>query len=276
MKEIWKNKKKRSITILVAIWLVILTLAGTFAWFTSRTNTDVPVVLGSACRLNVTNTFTDLTVMPGDIMEGEISFTSLSTRNDFIRIKIDVVNPESFFIGDDTFDDLFELETNTNLVRHGNWLYVPGPFNPGEQLTVLENITVRGREFSPEYQNRSLQIRVTFDCVQGTEAAVRDLWVREGGGVNYLTEREAGRLGYIEYWYTLTVTHGLGNISTHRLQAGERMGVHYGGVPSGMRFINFTRDAPLSEGGTIISSDGWFMFTMPDDDAYLFVNYVPL
>jgi len=121
IKAFWNNKKKRSITVLALIWLVIFGVAGTFAWFTSRVHDDTPVQMGSACRMYATNTFNEQTVMPGDTIEGEISFRSISTRGSFVRVNISVANAEDFFIGDDTFDDIFEMDINSNLRRHGNW-----------------------------------------------------------------------------------------------------------------------------------------------------------
>ena len=193
LKKLFKDNKKRSIMMLITIWLVIFLMSGTYAWFSLRTSGDMPVMMGSACMLTATNTFTNTRVMPGDTIEGEISFRSISTRDSFVRVRINVVNPESFFVGEDTFYDIFDKEKNPTLRKHGDWYYVPGEFKPGDQLTVLENITIRGRKVGPEYQNKNLQIKVEIDCIQATEGAVTELWIDSGD----LTEREAGRLAYI-------------------------------------------------------------------------------
>lgn len=70
--------------------------------------------------------------------------------------------------------------------------------------------------------------------------------------------------------FVLTVINGMGATTTQQLEAEEQIGLHYGGVPAGQRFLNWTLD------DAVLSADGWFLFTMPARDATVRVVSEPM
>ena len=70
--------------------------------------------------------------------------------------------------------------------------------------------------------------------------------------------------------YTLTIINGMGVTTTVQHEAGAQVPLHYGGVPAGQRFTNWTLD------GVAVSTSGNFTLTMPARNATVRANYEPI
>ena len=134
-------------------------------------------------------------ILPGEEVLGNVRMVNNSTVPTYLRVRFTVDTP-GFFIGSDTFNDIFRMNfTTAGLWTNENgWYYYRTSIPAGNDVNtmIVRSVTLLG-SVGNEYQSKSARIRLHAELIEATSNRVRTQWVSTGE----LSESAARQLNFL-------------------------------------------------------------------------------
>ncbi|MDT7984949.1 SipW-dependent biofilm matrix protein BsaA [Clostridium perfringens] len=191
--------KKKIIGLCIAGVLVVGSIGGSLAWFTSSdsvtnpfstASTDNPSDPNSGIKINEKfNKEEADNTLPGDNVTKQVNVSNKATYDQLIRVKIKKVwkNAKGEEKSDlDTKNIILNFENNltdSNKPEEGKWIegsdgyyYYNGIVNPdGQTANLLESVTL-SKDTTNEFKGLKFDVVVDSEGVQAANGAVNDSW----------------------------------------------------------------------------------------------------
>ena len=191
--------KKKIIGLFIAGVLVVGSIGGSLAWFTSSdsvtnpfstASTDNPSDPNSGIKINEKfNKEEADNTLPGDNVTKQVNVSNKATYDQLIRVKIkkvwkDAKGEEKSDL--DTKNIILNFENNltdSNKPEEGKWIegsdgyyYYNGIVNPdGQTANLLESVTL-SKDTTNEFKGLKFDVVVDSEGVQAANGAVNDSW----------------------------------------------------------------------------------------------------
>lgn len=191
--------KKKIIGLCIAGVLVVGSIGGSLAWFTSSdsitnpfstASTDNPSNPNSGIKINEKfNKEEADNTLPGDNVTKQVNVSNKATYDQLIRVKIkkvwkDAKGEEKSDL--DTKNIILNFENNltdSNKPEEGKWIegsdgyyYYNGIVNPdGQTANLLESVTL-SKDTTNEFKGLKFDVVVDSEGVQAANGAVNDSW----------------------------------------------------------------------------------------------------
>ncbi|MGV1032592.1 SipW-dependent biofilm matrix protein BsaA [Clostridium perfringens] len=191
--------KKKIIGLCIAGVLVVGSIGGSLAWFTSSdsvtnpfstASTDNPSDPNSGIKINEKfNKEEADNILPGDNVTKQVNVSNKATYDQLIRVKIkkvwkDAKGEEKSDL--DTKNIILNFENNltdSNKPEEGKWIegsdgyyYYNGIVNPdGQTANLLESVTL-SKDTTNEFKGLKFDVVVDSEGVQAANGAVNDSW----------------------------------------------------------------------------------------------------
>ncbi|UBK29549.1 SipW-dependent biofilm matrix protein BsaA [Clostridium perfringens] len=191
--------KKKIIGLCIAGVLVVESIGGSLAWFTSSdsvtnpfstASTDNPSDPNSGIKINEKfNKEEADNTLPGDNVTKQVNVSNKATYDQLIRVKIkkvwkDAKGEEKSDL--DTKNIILNFENNltdSNKPEEGKWIegsdgyyYYNGIVNPdGQTANLLESVTL-SKDTTNEFKGLKFDVVVDSEGVQAANGAVNDSW----------------------------------------------------------------------------------------------------
>ncbi|EDT28040.1 SipW-dependent biofilm matrix protein BsaA [Clostridium perfringens] len=191
--------KKKIIGLCIAGVLVVGSIGGSLAWFTSSdsvtnpfstASTDNPSDPNSGIKINEKfNKEEADNTLPGDNVTKQVNVSNKATYDQLIRVKIkkvwkDAKGEEKSDL--DTKNIILNFENNltdSNKPEEGKWIegsdgyyYYNGIVNPdGQTANLLESVTL-SKDTTNEFKGLKFDVVVDSEGVQAANGAVNDSW----------------------------------------------------------------------------------------------------
>ena len=191
--------KKKIIGLCIAGVLVVGSIGGSLAWFTSSdsvtnpfstASTDNPSDPNSGIKINEKfNKEEADNTLPGDNVTKQVNVSNKATYDQLIRVKIkkvwkDAKGEEKSDLDTKNINLNFEKNlTDSNKPEEGKWIegsdgyyYYNGIVNPdGQTANLLESVTL-SKDTTNEFKGLKFDVVVDSEGVQAANGAVNDSW----------------------------------------------------------------------------------------------------